>query len=199
MKQLKHRTSIVAAIQDGGRSAEDALKELYRSHRTQVLGYLRKQGAGREEAKDLFQDAVIAAFENISAGKFRGDSSLNSYLISIARFLWINRQRREQIKDRVYGALEFDDKDLGYLPVFLAQEAKQQVATIFQSLGEDCHKTLSLSIYYDYSMKEIAEQMSYSSEQVARNKKYRCLSRLRKLMGKEPGIEQLLKNLGKEG
>ena len=42
-------------------------------------------------------------------------------------------------------------------------------------------------------MKEIVENGAYSSEQVARNKKYKCLQRLKELVAAKPALMKILK------
>ena len=43
-------------------------------------------------------------------------------------------------------------------------------------------------------MKEIVEQGDYSSEQIARNKKYKCLKKLKELIAEKPQLIQILKS-----
>ena len=44
-------------------------------------------------------------------------------------------------------------------------------------------------------MKEILEQTDYESEQVVRNKKYKCLKQLEQMVNANPALRETLKNL----
>jgi hypothetical protein len=44
-------------------------------------------------------------------------------------------------------------------------------------------------------MKEILDQTDYESEQVVRNKKYKCLKQLEKMVNANPALRETLKNL----
>ncbi|MEM6344818.1 MAG: sigma-70 family RNA polymerase sigma factor [Bacteroidota bacterium] len=173
---------ILQGIQAGAQGAEKAVKALYRQERERCLAYLQKQGAKAEEAKDLFQEAVIAVFENIRAGKFRGESKLGNYLLSVARFLWLNRVKRSAIAERIHQAQTPEVSHPGPLPYLLAAEQSQQIQALFAALGEQCSEVLNRSIYWEDTMEELAASMGYASAQIARNKKYRCLERLRKMI-----------------
>ena len=46
-----------------------------------------------------------------------------------------------------------------------------------------------------YSMKEIAMELEFKDEQVARNHKSRCLKKIQEIMRKNPAIKKLLHEL----
>ncbi|MEL7531246.1 MAG: sigma-70 family RNA polymerase sigma factor [Bacteroidota bacterium] len=187
MEQLSD-LQILQGIQAGAQESESALKALYRQERERCLAYLQKQGAKPEEAKDLFQEAVIAVFENIRAGKFRGESKLGNYLLSVGRFLWLNRLKRSAVAERILQSQLSEEVQPGPLPHLLAKEQARQIQALFAALGEQCSEVLNRSIYWEDTMDELAARMGYASAQIARNKKYRCLERLRKMI-KEKGSQ----------
>lgn len=188
MKTAVPDQQILDGILEGGKAAEQAVADLYRQQRERSLAYLQKQGAQPEEAKDLFQEAVIALFENVRAGKFRGESKLGNYLLSVARFLWLNQIKRSAIAERIHQSQATEESHPGPLPHLLAKEQTTQIQALFDALGEQCSEVLQRSIYWEDSMDELAVRMGYASAQIARNKKYRCLERLRKMI-KEKGSQ----------
>lgn len=175
-------SSLISVLSQGGKAAERGLAEVYQSYKSPVMKFLQNMGAEREESRDIFQDAVIALYENILNGKFRGESSLSSYLHGIARFSFLNRKKRSVLDIRVKEELEIPSITPDHLPQMVKEEQLHLLEGLFETLGKQCKETLTLSIFHHYDMKEIAERLSLSSEQIARNKKYRCLSRLRQLL-----------------
>ena len=49
--------------------------------------------------------------------------------------------------------------------------------------------------YEDLSMKDILDRLEYENEQVVRNKKYKCLKQLEKMISDNPALKHTLKNL----
>ena len=173
-------------IRKGGVAENAALKEVYLANRSLILTFINKNNGSEAEAKDVFQESIIAFFENVKAGKFKGDSSISSYLYSIARFNWLNRLKRKKVEKRIIDTQEPDDKVDSHVAVLIEKEKEQQVLQVFNQVGKTCEKVLLYSIYYNYSMKDIMANTNLSNEQVVRNRKYLCLKKLKELIKKEP-------------
>jgi RNA polymerase sigma factor (sigma-70 family) len=70
------------------------LAELFKEHQLRVFTYFRRMVYERETAADLTQETFLRAFR--VAHRFRGDSSVTTWLLGIARHVymeWIRRQR----------------------------------------------------------------------------------------------------------
>jgi RNA polymerase sigma factor (sigma-70 family) len=55
-------------------------------------------GASEQDAEDVFQETVIAFIDIVQKGKFRMESSIKTFLVSVARNIWRNEVKRS--KDR---------------------------------------------------------------------------------------------------
>jgi len=194
MNQKYSDREIINAIRRGGLQEERYLKFLYQKNKTAVMDLIVKNNGSQAEAKDVFQDAVVALYENIKSSKFRGESALGSYLYSIARFMWLNRLKRKSIEQKFLDTQAPEKIADSHLNAMLDAEKKQKIIAIFQSLGEQCKEILVYSIYYEYSMKEIFEKMDYKNEQVVRNKKSKCMKQLKEMIKVRPEILSILKN-----
>jgi DNA-directed RNA polymerase specialized sigma subunit len=73
-------------------------------------------------------------------------------------------------------------------------ESKKQVLSVLDELGETCRKILVHYYYDDLSMKEIFERMDYESEQVVRNKKYKCMKQLTQMLENNSTVKNSLKD-----
>lgn len=74
------------------------LADLYREHELHVFTYLRRMVYERETAADLTQETFLRAFR--AAHRFRGDSSVTTWLLGIARRVyleWVRKQRRPDV------------------------------------------------------------------------------------------------------
>ena len=190
--------SIITGLKAGGAASEGQMRYLYQQLREPLLAYLQKQGARAEEAKDVFQESLLCLYENVREDKFRGQSSLQTYLISIARFIWLNQMKRADKLQQIKDQLEPEFIDQSQIRSYLERERDRQLAQFMGQLGEDCQTVLRYAFYEEWSAKQIAEAMNYKNEQIARNKKFKCLQKLRTLLENNADWLAYFKNRGDE-
>ncbi|MEO0733374.1 MAG: sigma-70 family RNA polymerase sigma factor [Bacteroidota bacterium] len=170
----------VAAIQAGGAAREEALRQVYLAHRSTIGRMVRRAGGTEADAADVMQEALLALLDNIRSGAFRGESKVGTYLYSIARFHWLNQRKKQQRRQQ----RETENAP----PEPPRQDHRAEMNQLFAHLGEDCRQVLLDSIYYGTKMRRIAEKMGYENEQVARNKKYSCLKKLKQMIRQHPHL-----------
>lgn len=73
---------------------------------------------------------------------------------------------------------ELEDEDEG-------KEQVQQLGIVFKKLGEQCQKVLRLFYYEEKKLDEIQQLLSYSSKDVLKAQKSRCLKQLKELIQKK--------------
>ncbi|MBT8255453.1 MAG: sigma-70 family RNA polymerase sigma factor, partial [Bacteroidia bacterium] len=173
-----------------------ALEHIYRENRDKVTNYLRANNADEDQAKDVFQEAVIAMYENIKEKKFKGESAIGTYLYSIARYKWLNQIKKNSIRKDHHDQLEQEEDFQSPLATIIEGETKEGVLQLLAELGEACKRLLIMNFYHEASMKEIAKNGHYSSEQIVRNKKYKCLKRLKELINQKPALIRVLQGNG---
>ena len=182
-------------IKSNNLERENALRIIYKNNKVKVCSFILSNSGSEEEAKDIFQETVIAFYENVLKNKFKGDSAISTYLYSIARFKWLNQIKKNNI--RMVHDTEYEQTEDFYkspLATLIDDEKKEQILEVLGSIGGQCKKLLIASIYNNRSMKEIAEDGEYSSEQIVRNKKYKCLKKLKELIAEKPHLIQILKS-----
>jgi RNA polymerase sigma-70 factor, ECF subfamily len=75
---------------------QQALAELYRRHGQVVLAQINLVARDRAVSEEILQDTMLAVWRG--AGSFRGDSSVRSWLIAIARRQTRDRLRRRRLR-----------------------------------------------------------------------------------------------------
>jgi DNA-directed RNA polymerase specialized sigma24 family protein len=92
--------SVVLAAQGPSPAAEEALEKLCRTYWRPIYGFVRRQGVGPEEAKDLTQGFFALLLERRDLNKLRQEKGrLRSYLLtSLKHFLIDERNRATAIK-----------------------------------------------------------------------------------------------------
>ena len=188
---------VIEGIRKGSNAENAVLEFLYATHIDLVRGFVLKNNGSDDEAKDVFQDGIIGLYKAIKAEKFRGESTVKSYLFSICKFIWFNRLKKQK-RTKLYIESE-EEKAFEYTasPIvrMLDKERHDQILNLFSKLGESCKEVLRLRIFLSFSLKEIAEKLSLASEQVAKNSHSRCKKRLRELVADNEGVRQLLQEI----
>lgn len=173
------------------------VRHLYRTNFDSIANYIRSNSGNDEDAEDLFQEAIVVFINIVRKGNFRGDSSIKTFLYSIARNLWRNelkRQNRAVIRETNY--YEQSEKEERDIQLSIGEtELKDQLMQLLERLGENCKKILLLFYYQNLPMKEIFQHMGYETEQVARNMKYRCMNKLKDILNEHREMKQNFKSL----
>jgi len=189
-------SELVANLRTGKRM-DETIKAIYRKHFDSLSWYVMNNSGSRQDAEDVFQEVMVAFIELVQKDKFRGESSVKTFLYSLNRHTWLNELKRrgrslarEEKYEKGQVQTEPDTSDL-----IADREGRNEVMRLVGELGETCRKILLLFYYENFSMKEILDATEYENEQVVRNKKYKCLKQLEQMITENPILKQTLKNL----
>ncbi len=163
-----------------GNSLDRPIKQLYQDHSEITKYFILGKGGTEQDADDIFQETVVAFIDSVQKCKFRQQSGVRTFLISIAKNLWYNEIRRRQRAGNRELIFETgrDTEDDGISDLIQDRETKKQLNELLNELGESCRKVLELFYFENMPMKEIVSHLHYENEQVVRNKKYKCLQQL---------------------
>lgn len=178
-----------------------AISQLYSQHYGMLEHLILTNSGQAEDAADIIQEAMLVVVKMIRNEKFRGESSLKSFLYSICKNLWINELRKR--KSNQYRNEHYENEksqiDLSVVEEIQQMENLRFVMNLFETLGEKCKQVLTLFYFEELSMRDICEKLAFSSEQVLRNKKYKCLQSLIQQVQSSTSLsEKLLKALRHE-
>jgi RNA polymerase sigma factor (sigma-70 family) len=184
---------LIAAI-SAGSDLNNAIQFIYRQYSEATGSLIRQYGASEQDADDIFQETVVAFIDVVKRGKFRMESSVRTFLASIARNYWFNELKKRDRSDHRNKIFELgrgkDEADTS--EVIVEMERKRQLRELVDRLGESCRKVLLMFYYENMSMKEMLEHLPYENEQVIRNKKYKCLQQLMGLIKEDPALARQL-------
>jgi RNA polymerase sigma factor (sigma-70 family) len=175
---------------------DEAIRYLYRKHFRTTVVFIKQNNGTEQDAEDIFQELLLVFIEILKKDKFRGESSVSTFLYALTRNIWLNElnkrgksKRRDEIFEK---GKDKTDPDVSY---FIAdRETKMQLLGVVDKLGEICKKILIAFYFENLAMKEILESLTYENEQVVRNKKYKCLKQLEQMMNAEPNLVKNLKS-----
>ena len=189
IEQSYHDDELVMLISEE-KSLNEAIVAIYRQHAESVSSFIMSRGGNEQDADDIFQETVVSFIDIVKRGKFRGDASIRTFLIAVAKNIWfneLNKRKRSGAREQKYETGK-GDEELDVSHAISEREVKQQLRDLLQQLGTSCRKLLILFYYENLSMKEMLDHLPYENEQVIRNKKYKCLQQLTEIIKQNPGI-----------
>jgi RNA polymerase sigma factor (sigma-70 family) len=175
---------------------DEAIRYLYRSQFRLTAAYIKQNSGSEQDAEDIFQELVLVFIDILKKDKFRGESSVSTFLYSLTRNIWLNelnRRGKSKRRDEIFEkGKDKSDPDVSLL--IADRETKMQLMKIVDRLGDTCKKILLAFYFENLAIREILQTLNYENEQVVRNKKYKCLKQLEQMMMAEPDLVKNLKS-----
>ena len=163
-------------------NSEDALNKLYIGYYPMILQFILNNNGDEDDAKDVYQEAIIILYNKIKGGDFELSSKLKTYIYSVCRRIWLKKLSQESKKTNNVS----DFEDVVAVEVDLEQHEEkdlqfEKMGSALLNLGEPC-KTIIQDFYINnLSMQDICEKFGYTNTDNAKTQKYKCLQRLKKL------------------
>ena len=179
-----------------GKAMDNPVKHLYEKYFYVLSSYIEQNQGSREDAEDIFQEVVLTFIDLVRKNKFRGESSVKTFLFAVNRNIWLNelKKRGRQLKRNEKFSVEQPDAEPGVEKMISNREARKQVFNIIESLGEVCKKILLAFYYENLPISEILTRLDYQNEQVVRNKKAKCMKSLEEKFNADPALAQKFKS-----
>ena len=132
------------------RETDAAIKFIYKEYYGLLEYYVANNNGSKDDAADIIQEALVAFIDIVQQDKFRGDSSVKSFLYSITRNLWLSELRKRNSADNRNRVFEKgkDETEQGAVNQLIKSEYYKAIQDLFQRLGEKC-KQLLLMVYYE--------------------------------------------------
>ena len=169
------------------------LNFLYKKYFSLVRSFVLNNNGTTDDAKDVFQEAVIAIFRYSQNENFELKCSFETFLYSICRTIWLNNLRNQRVHltkiNEISEFIIFSSSTNEMIEESLEYKLYQKH---FQRLSEECKKLLQL--FFDkVSYAEIAKLLGYSSVGFVKKKKFNCKEFLMKSIKNDPEFNRLSK------
>lgn len=163
---------------------DKVLRAIYKNFYERIRTFIIKNNGTSDDAKDVFQDALMVIYQKSQSPDFELSSSFYTYLYSICKLTWYAKRRKKShqtvtILDETT-LMDSDDieQDL------LNREMDKIYRDNFVQLNAFCQQLFRL-VFLGKKMEEIAETLILKNKHTARNRKYRCSQELIQLMKKD--------------
>jgi len=160
-----------------------ALDNVYLEYKAEFLNFSKKYNLSDEDLNDIYQDTIIAFYENVASGKLSElTSTIKTYIFSIGKysiFSHLKKSNKTIVLERGYlenldlKAIDFD---------FQVTPKSMQIKEAIEKLGDRCRRIIVLFYYQSYSIEALMHELEYKNENVVRSHKSRCLRNLKDLI-----------------
>jgi len=159
-----------------------AIETIYKDNFNMVQTFIINNNGSYDDARDIFQESMIALYEKAQSESFVLTSKISTYIYSICRRLWFKRlQQLGRFSNQMDNLEETVpvEEDLEFHEKRDAEFAIMDRA--LNSLGEPCKSLLEGFYVKKIDMQALAKEFGYTNADNAKNQKYKCLIRLKKL------------------
>jgi RNA polymerase sigma factor (sigma-70 family) len=179
---VKADTTEQALLKGLANNDSRAIETIYRDNFTMVQSFILQNNGSYDDARDIFQEAVIALYEKAQSQSFVLTCQIKTYVYSICRRLWLKRLQQMGRYSNHVDSLEETvqvEEDLDMHEKRNAEFAIMDRA--MKSLGEPCKSLLEGYYLKKLSMQELTQEFGYTNSDNTKTQKYKCLMRLKKL------------------
>ena len=172
---------VIARIKTGD---ERELGAIYEKYRQEFISWIiRNYSCNIDEAKEVYQLAIMIFYENIINGKLTTmTSSIKSYVFAVGKNKMLEQKKfANRFTHNLEGTMDLINEDQPAEDVEQHEAALKLVERCLHLLGEPCKGLLELYYYRRKSMTDIAENLGYKNTDTAKNQKYKCMKRLKKI------------------
>lgn len=178
--EKKADTELLAGLRQGDNSM---VSHIYKTSFPAVLHLILANNGTEDEAKDIFQEAVMVLYDRALQDDFKLHSKISTFLYAVCRRLWLKQLRKRDftvsiVDQENWEAVEVDQDIVNH------QEKEVEFSKMYTAmdlLGEPCKTILKEFYVNNKSMKDISLLMGYTNTDNAKTQKYKCLQRLKKL------------------
>lgn len=181
MKETIHEHELLL-LKGLARNDKRSVESIYKQNYNLIQALIINNSGSADDAKDIFQEAMVVLFEKARSGSFELNCQISTYLYSVSKRLWLKKLQQSQ---RFTEELNDTDAPIAIEADMEEHEKKDaEYEMMHQSignLGEPCKSLLEAFYFKKKNMQEIAESFGYTNAENAKTQKYKCLMRLKKI------------------
>ena len=148
---------------------------LYKKAFPAVAKYVSNKGGSLDDAKDIFQDALVIYYEKQVNAPVQLQQNEQAYLIGVARHLWLAKFR-EGVN---LTPLDTNSGDHDLLADDELQPSQAKLMHYLETTGSRCMEILRAFYYDKLAVDKIAGLFGYTSTRSATVQKYKCMEKVR--------------------
>lgn len=188
--------TIIEGLRAGGTERERYENLLWKQFSEFIKWGIIEYRLPKDEVRQAYDDAILCVIMNIVTLRYKEDDNtlLKTYVKIIFQRKCVdlirsvsriankqNLKNPQTVKDNLLEMLPDGVKDV--VGKIIEKEEHLKMKRCLEKIGETCNKILQL-FASGYKDKEIAEMMKYSSPEVVKQSRYRCMEKLSRVLSK---------------
>jgi len=179
---VKSQIDEKALLEGLAASDKKAVETIYQENFNMVQSLIINNNGSSDDAKDIFQETIIVLYEKVRSGGFELNCLIKTFIYSVSRRLWLKRLQQQ---NRYSSPGDSMDNVVAVEDDLEAHEQRnaefEMMEKAISNLGEPCRSLLEAYYLQKQNMQVIAANFGYTNADNAKNQKYKCLMRLKKI------------------
>lgn len=180
-KNILSDSEIIKLIQNSEEDESKIIALVYDKCFLSVKKYVTSNGGTLEDVKDVFQDSILMFYRNVKENQINKNTNIKAYLYNTASNKWKNilKKRNRKINIDEFEIANKMSTDSTPFEIMHSLEKEAFVIQLINKLDEKCRQLLKMVFYQRRKMKEVSLVLGYKNDQIARNKQYKCIQKLK--------------------
>lgn len=170
----------------------NVLDHIYENYFQQIKVFITKNSGNEEDAKDIYQDALLVIYQKVIKNTLALSCSFKTYLYSVCRLLWLKHlkesKKQKSFTEDTEAWIELDSSIVEIIDV---NERYVLYQDHFNKLSYSCQKVLELFLA-GIPLKEIANILGFKSELYAKKRKHLCKEKLISSIKSDPDFKYFI-------
>ena len=161
---------------------KSAIEVIYKENFGLIQQMIVQNNGSEDDARDIFQESLIVLYQKSISEDFELQCQIKTYLYSVSRRLWLKRLQTKRIYDTPIDT--YEEQVSVEEDVDSHEKQDQQYGVMkaaLSKIGEPCKSLLEAFYVHNKNMQDISSYFGYTNADNAKNQKYKCLMRLKKL------------------
>lgn len=162
-----------------------AFGKLYKDYFPIVRKFILNNSGSCDDADDIFQDTMMVLLEKLRQDSFVLTASLKTYVMAIAKNLWLKNLR--------YKPIVVDEELLKNNHFFIdiqhaiddEKSYMDKLMFFMNKISDHCNRLIHDMFFKYKSIEEIQVEYGYTSRHSAINQKHKCVEQIRKVKEEE--------------
>lgn len=158
-----------------------AFGQLYKEYFPMVNRFVTNNNGRTDDAEDVFQDTMVVFLEKLRKDDFILTASIKTYIMAIAKNLWLKRLRTS------YKEIEFtdslDNKFFDTINLAIEHEKSywEKLRSYLPLITIHCQKIIDDIFFKEKQIAQIQKEYGYSTKHNAQNQKHKCVEQIKKV------------------
>ena len=192
-RQVEIADSALIEKLNSSQTEDEAWAYIYKECWPMMESLIKKNNGTGDDAAEVFHDSLIVLKNQLADPNFELTCRIKTYVYSVCRNLWLKQLRKKHNYVEIDENFDFVEIKENALDSLVQNEQHELVADLMMQLGDECKKILQYYYFQKMRIKEIMQEMKLISEQVVKNKKGKCMKKLKESIFENPDYTEILR------